>query len=264
MKLVELKNYAENEIMDADANVSLLVYDFTRGETLLSFGAERKVVSASTIKIPIMLTALSLVQAGQFSLEQRIAVSCEEILDDTAVFDRGQKDASLEELLTWMIINSDNTSANVLIELLGKEVICSYCRTLGLKATTLERKMLDWDAIAEGRNNFTSAEDQLIIFSKLYHKSILTSELCDLALRILKRQRDFSMGLRYLCTEDIIFAHKTGELDYLNHDTGIFYLPGHDYYFGCFVTDAMSATEENPVAKRLIGRLAKAVCDFCK
>ena len=264
MEFVELHDYIENEINYADANVSLLVYDFSKDKTLLSFGAERKVVSASTIKTPIMLAALDLVQKGKFLLEQRIAVPSKEILKDTTVFDRGQKDTTLEELLTWMMINSDNTATNVLIELLGMEAINSYCVALGLKNTVLMRKMLDWGAIEAGRNNYTSAADQLIIFSKLYHATVLTPELCGLALSILKRQRDFSSALRYLCSADITFAHKTGGLDYLNHDTGIFYLPGHNYYFGCFVTDAMSETDENPVAKRLIGRLSKAVCDFCK
>jgi beta-lactamase class A len=264
MELRELHNYTQNEIDKTDARVSLLVHDFTKDETLLSFGADRKVVSASTIKTPIMLTALDLVQRGKLSLEQRVAVPLSEILDDTAVFDMGQKDATLEELLTWMIINSDNTSTNVLIEFLGTIAINSYCGTLGLKDTVVERKMLDWGAIKAGRNNYTSADDQLIVFSKLYHASVLTPELCRLALSILKRQRDFGLALRYLCSADITFAHKTGGLDYLEHDTGIFYLPGHDYYFGCFVTDSMSETDENPVAKRLIGRLSKAVYDFYK
>lgn len=264
MKLTDLQDYAENEIKDAEANVSLLVYDFTNEKTLLSFGAERKAVSASTIKTLILLTALDLVQKGKLTLEQRIPVPCQEVLEDTEVFNCGQKDCPLEELLTWMIINSDNTATNILIGLLGMDVVNAYCASLGLKSTVLERKMLDWDAIKAGRNNYTSAADQLTVFSMLYHKSILTPELCALALDILKRQRDYSMALRYLCSPDITFAHKTGGLDHLNHDTGIFYLSERDYYFGCFVTDAVSDTEENPVAKRLIARLSKAVYEFCR
>lgn len=264
MNLTDLKDYAENEIKDTEANVSLLVYDYTNEKTLLSFGAERKVVSASTIKTLILLTALDLVQKGKLTLEQRIPVPCQEVLEDTEVFNCGQKDCPLEELLTWMIINSDNTATNILIGFLGMDTINAYCQSLGLKSTVLERKMLDLDAMKSGRNNFTSAADQLIVFSKLYHKSILTPELCDLALDILKRQRDFSMALRYLCSPEITFAHKTGGLDHLNHDTGVFYLPGGNYFFGCFVTDAVADTDDNPVAKRLIARLSKAVYEFCR
>ena len=262
MKRTELRDYVENEINNADAAVSLLVYDFTNNDTILSFGAERRVISASIIKTLIMLTALDLVQKGKLSLDRRIPVPCQEMLEDTEVFHCGQKDCPLEELITWMIINSDNTATNVLIELLGMDTVNEYCKSIGLNSTVLERKMLDWDAVKAGRNNYTSAADQLIVFSKIYHKTILTPELCDLALSILMRQRDYSSALRYLCSADITFAHKTGGLDYLNQDAGIFYMPGHEYYFGCFVTDAMSDTEENPVAKRLIGRLSKSVSEF--
>ena len=55
MKSAELQAYAAREIENIDANVSLLVYDFIRDEALLSFDAERRIVSASTIKTPIML-----------------------------------------------------------------------------------------------------------------------------------------------------------------------------------------------------------------
>ncbi len=262
MNLQELRNYTENEIHDTDANVSFLVYDFTDARTLLSFEAERKVVSASMIKTPILLAALHRVQKGELSLNQPVEVPCMEVLEDTEVFNCGQKDAPLEELLNWMIINSDNTATNILIGLLGMDSINEYCKAIGLKSTSLGRKMLDYEAIRLGRNNYTSAADQLSAFTSLYEKTVLTSELCEAAMDILKRQRDFGMAMRYLYQSEIIFAHKTGGLDRLNHDAGIFSLPGRDYFFGCFVTDAKEDTKENPVAERLIGRLSKAVYEF--
>lgn len=264
MNHIELRNYAQREINDINANVALLVYDFTHDETLLSFNAEREIVSASTIKTPIMLTALDCVQNGSLKLGQMLSVPTKEVLADTEVFDHGKPPYTLEELLTWMIINSDNTATNVLIEFLGMDEVNAYCEKLELKSTVLERKMLDWGAIRAGYNNFTSAADLLVVFSKLYHQSILTPKLCDIALRILKQQRDFSSAFRYIADCNLTAAHKTGGLDHLNHDAGIFYLPNRDYYFGCFVTDAMDETDENPIAKKLIGRLSKAVYEFYK
>lgn len=264
MNKTELNEYAQREAFNIDANVSLLVYDFTQNETLLSIDAERKLVSASTIKTPIMLTALDKVQKGILKVDQMLPVPSKEILADTEVFDRDEPAYALEELLTWMIINSDNTATNVLIDFLGMGAVNAYSDTLGLGSTVLERKMLDWGAIRAGRNNFTSAADQLVIFSKLYHQSILTPELCGLALRILKQQRDFSSAFRYIADPRLTAAHKTGGLDHLNHDVGIFYLPDHTYYFGCFVTDCMGETDENPLAKKLIGRLSKSVYEFYK
>lgn len=264
MNETQLQDYIEKEIGSSGACVSLLVYDFTHGKTIASHSPDDKVVSASTIKTLIMMTAFSLVQQGKLSLQQPVLVPKEEILSDTEVFESGPMQYPLEELITWMIINSDNTATNVLIRLLGFDAVNHYCGTLGLRQTSLQRAMLDWNAIKAGRNNYTSAADQLQVFSDLYGKKVLTPELCKLALSILKRQRDYSLALRYICAEDAAFAHKTGGLDFLRHDVGIFYLPECDYYFGCFVTDAMDDTDENPTAARLIGRISKAVYNLLR
>jgi beta-lactamase class A len=262
MNIKELRNFAENEINYIDAKVSLLVYDFSNNKTILSVNPEQKVVSASTIKVPIMLTALQKVRYGSLKTDQRINVAGIEILEDTEVFERGEHGYSLDELLKWMIINSDNTATNVLIDLLSMEAVNSYCAELSLKSTHLERKMLDFDAIKEGRNNYTSASDLFTLFSNLYHKTLLPPDLCRYAYKVLNMQRDYSSALRYIADENMTAAHKTGGLDNLSHDVGIFSIPNHDYYFGCFVWDAVDHTEENPIAKRLIGRLSRAVYDY--
>lgn len=259
-----LRHDIEQEIENLSACVSLLVYDFKSEKTVLSYLPEKRVVSASTIKTPIMMTAFHLVQLGKLSLRESVSIPNEEILSDTKVFEYGEADCSLEELVTWMMINSDNTATNVLIDLLGMDEINRYCVSLGLKQTLLERKMLDWEAIEAGRNNYTSASEQLKLFEGLYHKTILTPKLCELALSILKRQRDYSKALRYLCTDDAVFAHKTGDLDYLGHDVGIFYLPTREYYFGCFVTDAKDDSKENPITARAIGRISKVVYNYMR
>ncbi len=249
-------------ILKSKASVSVLIYDYREGRTVASVIPDRKIVSASMIKTPIMLAALDRVKNGFWKLEEPILVPSGEILPDSLVFDRGEESIPLEELLTWMIIDSDNTAANVLIRLLGADSINQYCASLGLKQTLLQRKMLDWDAVREGRENYTSAADQLKLFSALRNRSILTPGLCSLSLGILEHQRDFSKALRYLCSREIVFAHKTGSLDFLRHDAGIFHLPQRDYFFGCFVWDARENSRENPVASRLIGRISQAAFRF--
>jgi beta-lactamase class A len=260
--LHQLNSYCGEKIGRSGARVSLLVRDLTEDRELISISAGRRVVSASTIKTAIMLAAFRLVLDGKLSLPQTVRVPEEEILDDTLVFDAGRRECPLEEMITWMIVNSDNTATNVLIDLVGMEEVNRFCSGLGLKSTCLQRKMLDDGAVRAGRNNYTSAADQLLLFSALDRRTILTPELCGLAKSILLRQRDFAMALRYLCGESVSFAHKTGGLDYLRHDAGIFYLPRRSYYFGCFVTECAEESEENPAAERLIGTLSRAVYQY--
>lgn len=255
----ELQQAIDKEIKEADAKVSLLVENLDTNEILLSYEAENVVVSASVIKVPIMLTALELVQEGKLKINTMIEMPEATILEDTEVFEHGSDKYTLEELLIWMIINSDNSATNCLIDLLTIERINEFCRGNSLCGTKVERRMLDFEAVKRGFNNYTSAKDMDVVYKALYNKSILNPELCDYAISILKRQRHKQLSMRYLY-DGVIIAHKTGELDFINHDAGIFYLKEATYYFGAFVTEAPS----NDYAMKLIGRISKLVYEYYK
>jgi beta-lactamase class A len=258
----DLKQAIKNEIITATndgAEVSLLIKNFNIGDILYSYDDDREVVSASTIKVPIMLTALEQVQEGIVALDSLIELKDSVILEDTEVFEYSGGNYTLEELLVWMIIESDNTATNCLINLFTMDKINAFCKKLSLPSTKLERIMLDFQAVKEDRNNYTSAKDMEVIYEKLYNKTILTPDLCDRAIGILKRQRHKQLSLRYIY-DDIIVAHKTGGLDNLNHDAGIFYLPNIHYYFGAFVWNAPS----NEYASKWIGRISKEIYEYYK
>ncbi len=266
MNKKELNEYIANEIALADANVSLFVKDMDTGETLYAYHENEAVSSASTIKVPIMLAALEQVRRGALTLEQRIPVNECEILDDTEVFEYGTCDCPLNELIYWMIVKSDNTSTNVLIETLGFAAINDMIHALGMKSTVLGRKMLDFEALKAGRNNLISAYDMALCYEALHRGTVLTPELCAFALGILKRQRSMNMFLRYIA-DDIEVAHKTGALDpdlghdRVAHDAGIFYLDNVRYYLGIFLT---GAPDDKKYSRRLIGRLSKAVYEYSR
>lgn len=242
---------------NAGADVSVLWREIGADADEFAFEPEKIMVSASMIKLPIMLAALNEVQAGRLSLKQRIAVSERELTGDSRVFDGKIRDASLEELITWMIITSDNTAANVLIELFGMDAVNRYCGSIGVKDTVLMRKMLDFGAVEKGLNNLTTARDVCSIYLMLDAKKILTPVLCETAIEILKKQRRNSCLPRYIW-EDVEIAHKTGGVDYLTHDAGIFYVNEKKYYLGVFL-QRCGDIKGNP---RLIGEVSRLVLDY--
>ncbi len=257
MNRKELHTAVEREIEGAQAFVSFLVENLKTGEVLIAHKEDIPVVSASIIKVPVLITALEQIQKGKLKKTSLIQVCESAILEDTEVFEYKEGQYTLDELLVWMIINSDNTAANCLIDLLTKERINQTCRNLSLKNTRLERKMLNFEAVKWGYNNYTSAQDMGLVYRALYNKSILTPDLCDYAISILLRQRHKQNSMRYICDE-VKIAHKTGELDFLNHDAGIFYLKEADYYFGAFVWDA----PDHVYGMRWIGRVSKLVYEY--
>lgn len=258
MTFSELDRWLAREIGSFPAKVSLLMTDLDSGKVCHALNPDCQVVSASTIKVPILLAALEQVRLGNLLLTQKIPVPSSEILDDTQVFELGIPDYSLWELLYWMIVESDNTATNRIIDTLGYDCINTYINgVLGLAQTSCQRKMLDWAAIRAGRNNYTSAADQGRIYQLLYRKEILTPGLVETAMDMLRRQRSMDSFLRYI-PDAITVAHKTGGLDYLNHDAGIFLLPTRHFYLGIFTWDGPSP-EGDFRQKRLIGRLTRAI-----
>ena len=252
-------------VMDAfPAKTALYCVDLTTDTPIATIREKERVVSASTIKVPILCCALQDVLEGKRSLEQVVPIAAQDFCEDTEVFEPNyrQDGASLWEMLYWMIVSSDNTATNAIITLLGFEYVNRYCQRIGLTHTSLQRKMLDFQAIAQGRNNYTSLVDLYRVFSMLYHGEILNQPLRDIAFDFLTRCRHTDALQRYI-PDPVAVAHKPGGLDHLNHDAGIFLLKNRPYYLGIFTWDGPTL-DGQPQQNRLIGQLSRMVYDAVK
>lgn len=158
------------------------------------------------------------------------------------------------ELLTFMIIYSDNTATNILIDLIGFDFINENAKILNLKNTSLNRKMMDFEKINNGIDNFTSASDLTIILEYIYYYS--DNYFRNLMIDILQNQK-IKGGLDLELPKDVIIGHKTGDLDYLEHDVGIVFLENSNYII-CVLTKNII----NPDAQKLIGEISKITFDF--
>ena len=258
MNKQELNQYLRRETDAFPGKVSLLVGEVEGGGILHSLAPDTQVVSASTIKVPVLLAALEAVRQGKLDLRAPLDLPVGSILEDSEVFEYGPTSRSLWELLYWMIVESDNTATNRVLEAVGFEAVNTYARrTLGLRHTLCERRMLDWDAIRAGRNNYTSASDQFRMYRLLCRGELLDRGLTAVALDLLRRQRSMDGILRYIPVP-VDFAHKPGGLDFLNHDAGVFFQPDGAWFLGIFTWDGPSP-EGDKRQKMFIGRLARAI-----
>ena len=262
MTCEELDVYLREQADSFPGMCAYVVADSLDGQPLHEYRGDVPVPSASTIKTPILVAALELVRQGKLSLAQELAVPPQAILPDTSVFDLGQNWYTVEELLYWMITVSDNTATNVLLDAVGMDFVSRTCASLGLKNTLCRRKMLDFEAAQAGRDNVTSALDQRRLFWLLQQNAILTPALCRTALDILLRQRSMDSILRYV-PDRVDFAHKTGGLDGVSHDCGLFLSLPRPLYVGIFTWEGPSP-DGDPGQKRFIGWLGKAVFDAYK
>jgi len=187
----------------------------------LLLSADEVVTAASTIKVPILAAALGEVDAGRLDLAQPGAIPSQRT-GGSGVLQAlpSLHTLTLADLLTLMIIVSDNTATNLVIDLIGMERVNQFCAGAGLKGTVLRRKMMDADALGLGLENTTTARDQATLLDAIAWRDLLPAPLRAFALQALERQQ-LNDGLPALLPDEVIVAHKTGELPGVRHDVGI-------------------------------------------
>ncbi|MGF6905856.1 serine hydrolase [Fusobacterium sp. PH5-44] len=118
---------------------------------------------------------------------------------------------TVRDICYLMITLSDNTATNMLIDFIGFEEINRYIKENNFNNTVLGRKMMDAKAREEGKDNYTSPMDVFGILNILYKDPI--------AVDMMKNQACNNKLPLYFARE-MDFAHKTGELMYIEHDVG--------------------------------------------
>lgn len=181
-------------------------------------------VAASIIKLPVLACALETVAAGELSLDEQITVTQQDIVGGSGnIQSRGAGVSySIDELLHAMIAQSDNVAANLVIGRLGMDMVNETCAALGLTQTVLARLMMDAEAQAQGRENYTSARDAAAVLQQLAAGTIATPELCERARGYLLAQED-ARGIVEGVPGGVLVAHKTGSLANAQHDAAIVY-----------------------------------------
>jgi len=74
---------------------------------------------------------------------------------------------SLEDYAIYMILHSDNTATNVLIDELGMPAINALSASLGAAETKLQRKMIQPEESARGNENLSTPRDAALIMEKI-------------------------------------------------------------------------------------------------
>ena len=273
-KIEDCKNVSESKEKDIEKEIGKETEGETKKEnalpdkaiaekwrsSIIKYKEEEQVISASTIKVPVMLCLFDYLRENGISVETKIEVKSEQICSDSMVFEYGTREASLYELTIWMIINSDNTATNVLLDYLGFDRMNAYFDRIGLADTKVQRHMLDYEAVAAGKNNYISPVDFWRCMEMIWEKKESDPDMA-MAFQILTWNRDDESLLRYLY-ENPVCAHKSGELDQVEHDAGIFCCEKGNYFLGIFLSEMSGEETQLKEACKLIGRMSRAVYDY--
>lgn len=244
-----------NKYKTENSKISIEVKDFNEN-VIIEYNSNLKVNSASCIKVAIMMAVLKKVEINELKLDKVIDFKNIKLDDEDGIYNEIERKATVLELLTFMIINSDNLATDALIELFGLQYYNNFFKEIGLLNTELNRLMGIYDS---GKENYTSNEDMYRLYKLILQDEIIDKELGCIAKSILHRQRIKNASQRYIY-EDIEVYHKTGGLENLNlrNDCGYFILDNKAYYFGFFM-EKMTNKED---ASILIGKLFRTIYNY--
>lgn len=205
------------------------------GETA-GYHEQEKMMAASVIKLYIMAAAFFMIDEGSLSPDETVTMKKEYYVPSCgalAYLHEGLV-VTVMDLITLMIIFSDNTATNILIDLMGMEHIGDRIRKLGYVDTRLNRKMYDLEKSRRGIQNIITPAETGNLLCRMQEGSLVSAHASRQMLAIMKNQQvngKIPFCLQALPEEPEI-AHKTGEDTGITHDVGIIY--GKQPFVVCF------------------------------
>jgi N-acetylated-alpha-linked acidic dipeptidase len=285
---------------EVDGRMAIYVENVATGERV-AIDADASYETFSVIKVPLMATVLERVREGRLTLADRITLSADQRRIPSGILyalDAGLA-PTIKDLLTLMIIISDNEATDALGDLVGREEVTRLMARFGLPNTLLRFSDLDWDrlwlsqldpsyrdaggdrtvqfpfakyggdAVQEAFRHViedtglffgrSTARETGQLFSLMARGELVSKEASGLMVSILKRQQVNNRFPRYL-GDDVEIAHKTGDgQPWVANDAGILWVKGTPIVLVVFAGHHRGTTEEVHDAE---ARIAAIVADF--
>ncbi len=231
--------------------------DLASGRTL-SKNSSIVMHAASTMKTPVLLEVLRRVDAGTMKLSDELPVKNEfKSLVDGSPFSIGLEEsdgptmkklggtATLEFLVTEMIVRSSNLATNLVLSLVGPANVQTFTESLGAPTVKVRRCVEDSKAFDKGLNNETDAAGMGAVMEAAVRSPRLSAAARAKAWEILTGQtfnEEIPAGLHP--QSGAVVGHKTGSISSVQHDAAIVRLPdGREYVLVLMASD-FGANEE--------------------
>ena len=226
-----LESQLETIAASFKGQVAMLAKNLKTGETA-GINPELRVRTASVIKLPILVEAFQQVKDGKLRLDQRVSVQGENRVGGSGILRdlSAGLEITLEDALTLMIVLSDNSATNAVLDLVGLEPVNARMAALGLPQTKIFKKVfINAPNPTEENKRFglgsTTPAEMVKLLEMIERRQVVDGPACDKMLAILKKQRDRDQIPRYLAGQKAEFALKSGALDALRNDVGLIYAP---------------------------------------
>ncbi|MBN1682373.1 serine hydrolase [Candidatus Bathyarchaeota archaeon] len=258
---------------------------FINGDVLFPF--------ASIFKVPVIVTLYNRVDDGKIGLEEKVPMTAFSRVPGSGVLRELTPGLvlSIRDYRSLMMMISDNTATDIIVQLLGKNKINLNMKQLGLEKTnittcreilfelgglldlpyedrTIERYKSEMSVPASIRprsevdetRGVTTPKEMLTLLEKIYNGEAASRNSCDEIIELMKLcQTGGNRIPKHLPRELVKIAHKTGSIRGVVNDTAIIYPKNFKPYILCCFTKHLKDSNEGEEA---IAEVSKTVYEY--
>ena len=218
------------EINPFKGKVSLFAKNLDTGFTY-SFNGDERVRTASTIKVAVMIEAFSRVSEGRAKWTDELVLTKAARYGGSGVLPEladGLR-LTLRDCVNLMMVVSDNTATNMVLDYLTTDAVNARMNTLGFKDTRLMRRIGGGGESKEGKEpdnkrfglGATTPHEMVRILEKIDAGEIVNKAAAKEMIDLMKReQARYAIGR---ANSDVPMASKYGALDRLRSCVAIVY-----------------------------------------
>ncbi len=261
----------QNAIKGFNGRVWIYAKNLDTGKDF-SLRGDEQVRTASTIKLPIMAETFRQVESGKLKWTDELVVTKDNKKGGSGIlfeFSDGTK-IDLKTAVHLMIVVSDNTATNLVLDQVTSDSVNDFMDTLGLKQTRSLRKvfgggeskiLLTDEKMKAFGLGVSSPRDMVKLLEMLENGKLVSKEASAEMLAILKRQQ-YKDGIGRGLSGAVQSASKSGSLDKLRSDVGIIYTPRGRIAMAITTDDMPDVfyNQENPGLK-MIWKLSQILQD---
>ena len=251
MSIKRLSHLLDKELAKLNGSVGLNV-KFLSSNEIYTYNGKTQFWSASVIKIPIALTFYEQIKEKNINDTEKVKITEDNYVLGSGIaklLDKNNK-YTFKDLITLMLVVSDNTATNQIVDFIGWESVEKYMKEIGLENTTFKHKMM----IKAGRGpNLTTPEEMTTLLERMYKNELPGSEI---VLKIMQEQLDRTR-IPQLIPNEIPISHKFGTLPEALHEVGIIY--SKNPFIFCFFSDDQ---KDKKLTNEVLSVFAKHCFDY--
>lgn len=273
MPLDFLRANLERISKSVNAKWGIYVKCLETGEEI-ALNADEQMDTMSVIKIPLLVEAFRQIEAGKFKLSDREPLRKEDKLPGTGTI-RSLDDGvelTVKDLLTMMIIVSDNTATDLIFRRVGGiEPVNALMKQYGLAQTRATAPARAWfDALRAAASpadfhrqakhpfGLSSARDMGKLLEMIKTGQAVSKAASDSMLQMMRGQVYRTRLPKYVTNFNV--PHKTGDfLPYIGNDVGVFESAKRNIIVSVFTANHFGS---GPGLEDAIARMGEQIADY--